>query len=58
MLQTLIPLLNNKDIQEKMRPHLPEDYSIPGTENELKKSVQSPEYRQLTDAFKYVKKDK
>ncbi|UJR15845.1 hypothetical protein I4U23_002771 [Adineta vaga] len=49
--ETLIPLLSNKDIQEKLRSHLPEGHSISNTEKELRESIQSPEFQQITNAF-------
>ncbi|CAF0847396.1 unnamed protein product [Rotaria sp. Silwood1] len=47
----LVPLLANKDVQEKLRAHLPEGSTIPNTEEELKESIQSPQFRQAVSAF-------
>ncbi|CAF0810620.1 unnamed protein product [Rotaria sordida] len=49
--ENLVSLLANKDVQEKLRAHLPEDNTIPNTEEELKESIQSPQFRQIVSAF-------
>jgi 26S proteasome regulatory subunit N13 len=49
--ETLIPLLSNKDVQEKLRVYLPEGNLIFSTEKELRDSIQSPQFRQIVNAF-------
>ncbi|CAF2809551.1 unnamed protein product [Rotaria sp. Silwood2] len=49
--ENLIPLLANKDVQEKLLAHLPEGSTVPNTEKELKESIQSPQFRQAVSAF-------
>jgi len=49
--ENLIPLLSNKDVQEKLRVHLPEGNTILNTEDELRESIRSPEFRQAVNAF-------
>ncbi|CAF3564199.1 unnamed protein product [Rotaria sordida] len=49
--ENLIPILSNKDIQETLRTHLPEGSTISVSENELRESIQSPQFRQAVSAF-------
>ncbi|CAF2914388.1 unnamed protein product [Rotaria sp. Silwood2] len=49
--ENLVPLLANKDVQEKLLAHLPEGSTVPNTEKELKESIQSPQFRQAVSAF-------
>ncbi len=41
-------------MQEKLRVHLPENNTIPSTEKELRESIQSPQFRQVVSAFRFV----
>jgi hypothetical protein len=41
-------------VQEKLRVYLPEDNAIPSTEQELRESIQSPQFRQVVNAFRFV----
>ncbi len=45
--EVMIPILANKDIQENLIPHLPEGESLPKSEEELRKTVQSPQFQQV-----------
>ncbi|CAF2193788.1 unnamed protein product [Rotaria magnacalcarata] len=49
--ENLIPLLSNKDVQEKIRAHLPENATLLNTEKELKESIQTPQFKQTVTAF-------
>lgn len=49
--ESLIPLLSNKNVQEKLRPHLPEGYNLPVNENEFRDIISSPQFRQAVSAF-------
>lgn len=49
-----MPVLSNKDVQEKLRPHLPEGYSFPKNESEYRDTIQSPQFRQAVSAFRFV----
>ncbi|CAF0966492.1 unnamed protein product [Didymodactylos carnosus] len=49
--ENLVPILSNKDIQEKLIPHMPEGELLPKTEYELRQSIQSPQFRQAVSAF-------
>jgi len=52
--QYLVPILSNKDIQEALRAHLPDGSTIPGSEQELRESIQSPQFRQAVSTFRFV----
>jgi hypothetical protein len=41
-------------VQEKFRVHLPEGNIIPNTEKELRESIQSSQFRQIVNAFRFV----
>ncbi len=49
--EVMIPILANKDIQEKLIPHLPEGESLPKSEDELRKTVQSPQFQQVRGSY-------
>lgn len=49
--ESLIPLLSNKNVQEKLRPHLPEGYNLPVNESEFRDIISSPQFRQAVSAF-------
>lgn len=55
--QNLVPVLSNKDVQEKLRAHLPEGTTLPSTEKELRDSIQSPQFRQAVSVFRSVSSD-
>lgn len=50
-IENLVPILSNKDVQEKLRPHLPDGNSLPSSERELRESIQSPQFRQAVSTF-------
>ena len=54
LVQNLVPILSNKDVQERLRAHLPEGQSIPNNERELRESIQSPQFRQAVGTFGFV----
>ncbi len=41
-------------MQEKLRVYLPEGNTILTTEKELRDSIQSPQFRQIVNAFRFV----
>ncbi|CAF0800801.1 unnamed protein product [Didymodactylos carnosus] len=49
--ENLVPLLSNKDIQEKLIPHMPEGETLLKTESDLRQSIQTPQFRQAVSAF-------
>lgn len=49
--EAMIPLLANKDIQEKLIPHLPEGESLPQTEEELRNTISTPQFQQAMQSF-------
>ena len=46
--ESMIPILANKDVQERLLKFLPEGESLPKTEGELRNTVQSPQFQQVT----------
>jgi len=49
--ELLIPLLANHDIQERLAPFLPQGESLPSSEEELRQTVHSPQFRQAVQSF-------
>lgn len=47
--ESMIPILANKDVQERLIKFLPEGESLPKTEGELRNTVQSPQFQQVKD---------
>lgn len=45
--ETLIPILANAEVREQMKPFLPSGESIPSTEEELRNTIQSPQFQQV-----------
>jgi hypothetical protein len=52
--QYLVPILSNKDVQEALQAHLPDGSTISGSEQELRESIQSPQFRQAVSTFRFV----
>ncbi|CAF1413675.1 unnamed protein product [Adineta steineri] len=52
--ENLIPLLSNKDVQNKIRTRLPDGHNIPSTEKELRDSIQLPQFQPILDAFNHT----
>jgi hypothetical protein len=50
--QNLVPILSNKDVQEKLRAHLPDGIVMFNTEKDLRDSIQSPQFRQAVGTFR------
>ena len=48
--ETMIPILANADVQERLIPFLPEGESLPKTEEELRDTVSSPQFQQVCGA--------
>jgi len=49
--EVMIPILANKDVQERLIPFLPEGETLPKTEAELRATVQSPQFNQAMNSF-------
>jgi len=49
--EIMIPILANKDVQERLIPFLPEGETLPKTEAELRATVQSPQFNQAMNSF-------
>ena len=46
--EVMIPILANSDVQERLIPYLPEGEQLPKTETQLRETVQSPQFQQVT----------
>ncbi|CAL1534359.1 unnamed protein product [Lymnaea stagnalis] len=49
--EAMIPILANPEVQERLIPYLPEGGSLPKTEEELRNTVQSPQFQQALSSF-------
>nr|XP_039260258.1 proteasomal ubiquitin receptor ADRM1-like [Styela clava] len=47
----MVPILANPEVQERLKPFLPQGESIPSTADELKATVKSPQFRQAMSSF-------
>ena len=45
--EALLPLLSDKDTQSRLKPFLPVVDSLPESENELRETIQSPQFKQV-----------
>jgi hypothetical protein len=43
----MIPILANSEVQERLVKYLPDGESLPKTEQELRDTVQSPQFQQV-----------
>ncbi|GFO16366.1 proteasomal ubiquitin receptor adrm1 [Plakobranchus ocellatus] len=49
--EAMIPILANPGVQERLLPFLPEGGTLPKTEQELRDTVQSPQFQQALSSF-------
>merc|ERR1712004_23870 len=49
--EVMIPILANKEIQERLIPFLPEGENLPKTEEELRNTVKTPQFQQAMSSF-------
>ena len=49
--ESMIPILANSEVQERLVKYLPEGESLPKTEQELRDTVQSPQFQQALSSF-------
>ncbi|XP_060083008.1 proteasomal ubiquitin receptor ADRM1-B-like [Ylistrum balloti] len=49
--EMMIPILANKDVQERLIKFLPEGESLPKTEAELRNTISSPQFQQALSSF-------
>lgn len=47
----LLPLLSDKETQDRLKPFLPAVENLPSAENELRETVQSPQFKQALSIF-------
>ena len=47
--ETMVPILANKDVQKRLIPHLPEGSSLPKNEEELRNTIATPQFQQVSD---------
>ena len=45
--EALLPLLVDKDVQARLQPFLPAVSTLTGSENELRETIQSPQFKQV-----------
>lgn len=49
--ESMIPILANSEVQERLAEYLPDGESLPKTEQELRATVQSPQFQQALSSF-------
>ncbi|XP_005091550.1 proteasomal ubiquitin receptor ADRM1 isoform X2 [Aplysia californica] len=49
--EAMVPILANPQVQERLIPYLPEGESLPKTEEELRNTIQSPQFQQALSSF-------
>lgn len=49
--ESLVDMLSNKEVQERLNKHMPKDEKIKETKEELRAAVGSPQYQQAVQAF-------
>jgi len=49
--ESLVDMLSNKEVQERLNEHMPKDEKIKETKEELRAAVGSPQYQQAVQAF-------
>ncbi|XP_065651953.1 proteasomal ubiquitin receptor ADRM1-B isoform X2 [Hydra vulgaris] len=49
--EALLPLLVDKDVQARLQPFLPAVSTLRGSENELRETIQSPQFKQALSIF-------
>jgi len=48
---SLVGMLSNKEVQDRLNEHMPKDEKISGTEGDIRAAVGSPQYQQAVVAF-------
>ena len=46
--ESMVPILANKEVQERLIPHLPEGSSLPKSEEELRNTISTPQFQQVS----------
>jgi len=49
--EALLPLIADKEVQNRLKPFLPAMEDLPSSENELRETVQSPQFKQALSIF-------
>jgi len=49
--ESMIPILANADVQQRLIPYLPEGEVLPKSEEELRATVSSPQFQQALSSF-------
>lgn len=49
--ESLVDMISNKEVQERLNEHMPKDEKIKETKEELRAAVGSPQYQQAVQAF-------
>jgi 26S proteasome regulatory subunit N13 len=50
-LDAMAPLLSNKEIQERLIPHLPDSEFLPKSEHELRTTLTTPQFKKAMSSF-------
>lgn len=49
--EKMIPILADPRVQERLTPFLPQDSSIPSSQDELRATISSPQFQQALNSF-------
>lgn len=49
--EAMIPILANADVQQRLIPYLPEGEVLPKSEEELRATISSPQFKQALTSF-------
>lgn len=49
--EAMIPILANQEVQQRLIPHLPDGASLPKNEEELRKTISTPQFQQAMQSF-------
>lgn len=49
--EQMVPILADPAVQERLTPFLPQDASIPSSEEELRSTISSPQFQQALTSF-------
>lgn len=49
--EALLPLLSDKELQKRLKPFLPAVENLPESENDIRQTIQSPQFKQALSVF-------
>ena len=53
--EALLPLLADKELQKRLLPFLPAVENLPESEDELRQTIQSPQFKQVGRTFQRIR---